>query len=991
MKKDRQSLTILESFINGIFIEDEKVHFQGRFSINNKVDIEENDIYLVFKGEEKKFGIKVGDFELVENDPLLCIFTAEIPVKNIHKSIKFGKWDIWIEIENRNKVIAKQLMKERLGLETEVLRLNQLVLWKFSRIQDNQLSITSVNLKKESKKYQIENSLLGIKVIKPGTALLKIFGSFYGGTEEGKHVRIINRDTDQSFSFPFFVNENGEGKVEIDFQALNDGELTHGIWDFYIVENYKGLELVTRLRNTDENFQNDHPSLLLNNEKQMATVKFYQTIKENFSLIVDNISIQGELTKMNMDSWNLQLSCQLQNDFFSQMDISFSPICRLIKRNSNEQVDFHANIMINDETQELDFQAEIDLTKMINTNNDELKGRWDFYLVGKIHDQVESILLCFPTEQINRYEFMKDFKQDEDDDILQCYLYLNKNKGLSFTINSLRIIRDIEVFKAKNGYLYMKGWAFVDGKNMSREMKKSIVLHKRFTEEKIVVPIKAKERQDVSLKFGKELMDYNWSGFEIKINMRKINHSSFLTNGIWDFYIVIEHDGKYVSRKLGFRKYVYRKDRNTGSISAFDYKSKQLKEHYFSLTPRGNIKIEVLTFDFLSKFLMFISPLLYILFFKKKDIWIIGERPDTAQDTGYHFFKYCREKYPSKEIYYAIDPDSNDLGNISDLGNVLLFGTRKHFLYSLVASTYISSHDNEYFLPFKGPSLFNYRKARKVFIQHGVLGRKNVEYHRKFYDYPFDMFCVSSTGEKELVVNRMGYTKKVVKITGLSRFDALPLEQNLSASRKILCIPTWREWLTSDEVFLESNYYKRYCEFLQSKELQDILEKYNLEFIFYPHYRMQPYIEFFNIPNNDRMTIIKLGEKNVQDLLIESSIMITDFSSVSFDFSYMSKPVIFYHFDFDDFFQRGILRAPEETFLGSIVNNISSINHELEYYIQNDFREKEEVRQSKDLIFTHVDHKNCERIYQEIVGIRKRRYYPEFLKSIYRKAIGKLK
>ena len=43
---------------------------------------------------------------------------------------------------------------------------------------------------------------------------------------------------------------------------------------------------------------------------------------------------------------------------------------------------------------------------------------------------------------------------------------------------------------------------------------------------------------------------------------------------------------------------------------------------------------------------------------------------------------------------------------------------------------------------------------------------------------------------------------------------------------------------------------------------------------------------------------------DVQDLLKRSKILITDYSSVFYDFAYMKKEVIYYQFDYNDFFKK---------------------------------------------------------------------------------------
>ena len=62
---------------------------------------------------------------------------------------------------------------------------------------------------------------------------------------------------------------------------------------------------------------------------------------------------------------------------------------------------------------------------------------------------------------------------------------------------------------------------------------------------------------------------------------------------------------------------------------------------------------------------------------------------------------------------------------------------------------------------------------------------------------------------------------------------------------------------------------------------------------------MQPFIDYFDVPRY--VTSIKQGDIDVQKLIKESKLMITDYSSVAFDFSFLNKPVIYYQFDRNEF------------------------------------------------------------------------------------------
>ena len=72
-------------------------------------------------------------------------------------------------------------------------------------------------------------------------------------------------------------------------------------------------------------------------------------------------------------------------------------------------------------------------------------------------------------------------------------------------------------------------------------------------------------------------------------------------------------------------------------------------------------------------------------------------------------------------------------------------------------------------------------------------------------------------------------------------------------------------------------------------------------------------IQSFFKTDNPRIEIAALGTADVQDLLMESSFLVTDYSSVYFDFAYMGKPLLYLPFDEDKFYKtqykKGILTA----------------------------------------------------------------------------------
>lgn len=424
---------------------------------------------------------------------------------------------------------------------------------------------------------------------------------------------------------------------------------------------------------------------------------------------------------------------------------------------------------------------------------------------------------------------------------------------------------------------------------------------------------------------------------------------------VLDVFVVIENVEGQVIRKEKIR-YVhahYKKDHFYSHQKVYDAEN---NEHHFMITttPYNNVKIE--TFAIKSHI-----QLPSDVYAKDNHVWLIGERTNTAQDNGIVLFHWL-QKNTEIEAYYVIEADSPEYEPIKDNPNVLAFGSDRHFDIAFKAKVLLCTHDFENILPYKpARGFFGYEHTVKIFLQHGVLGRKNVEYHKKYYDMPFDLFIVSSEPEKLVIVmEEMGYDDAEVAVTGLARFDNL-VQRN--KPKDILLMPTWRDWIHTDEQFLKSEYFLAYAHLIQNPKLLVLLEEYNVNVNFYPHYRAQNYFENEVGGLHERIRFISLGSKTVQQLLIDHALLITDYSSVSFDFTLLRKPVVYYHFDVDRFFRKEILRPIEETFIGGIGAHEEELITIIEDRMKNDF-----ANFDYDIsgIIKYTDQHNCLRIFNEV-------------------------
>lgn len=280
-----------------------------------------------------------------------------------------------------------------------------------------------------------------------------------------------------------------------------------------------------------------------------------------------------------------------------------------------------------------------------------------------------------------------------------------------------------------------------------------------------------------------------------------------------------------------------------------------------------------------------------------KPVWVIGELPYKAQDNGLHFFKYLRHNHPEIDAYYVIEPDSPEQSNLAGYDHVIAFRSKQHVDVALAADRFIGTHHPDYLYPTRSPRFgAAVASVPKIFLQHGVMGAKWMvpNYGKKSSDFVTDLVITSSEREKQIFIKDFGYSADEVAVTGLARFDALLADDVDVRPGQILIIPTWRPWLQDPETFTESAYFERWSSLLSAEVITGLVEEHGCEVVFCLHPNMQQFTRHFDRPG---VTVVSQGEVDVQYLMKRSAVMITDYSSVAFDFSFLDKPVAYYQFD----------------------------------------------------------------------------------------------
>ena len=363
---------------------------------------------------------------------------------------------------------------------------------------------------------------------------------------------------------------------------------------------------------------------------------------------------------------------------------------------------------------------------------------------------------------------------------------------------------------------------------------------------------------------------------------------------------------------------------------------------------------------------------------KYRNIWIISERGDDARDNGYVFFKYLRENHPQQRIIYVIKSSSADFDKVKALGEWVEFQSFSHFVFYALSRVRLSTHTWGGDLPYADYLKHFMKKVNKrrpfVWLKHGIDKDYNPPLMADRF-FPSLLVC-GAKPEYDYEIKTYNHQEGVLQYTGFARFDNLLGEHKVK--NQILVMPTFRKWLNKAplEKVQESEYLKAYNQLLGDKRLYGILEQNDLDLIFYPHYVMQRYIDLFTT-KSDRIKIAKFADYDVQQLLIESKLLVTDFSSVFFDFGYMDKPTVYYQFDRDRYikehydFTKGYFSYDRDGF-GEVVFDHNDLIDQIEKYVKANFKLSNEYQKRINAFFPLKDTNNCKRIYDRIIEITKK-------------------
>lgn len=381
---------------------------------------------------------------------------------------------------------------------------------------------------------------------------------------------------------------------------------------------------------------------------------------------------------------------------------------------------------------------------------------------------------------------------------------------------------------------------------------------------------------------------------------------------------------------------------------------------------------------------------------KKREIWLFFDRQDKADDNGEAMFSYvCSLGKKDLEAYFVISRKSPDFERVASIGPVVEALSFEHCVLLLLADYILTSQLNGYVEnPFGEYEEF-FRDLshtpKVIFLQHGVTKDDQTKWLNRYNQNLYALVVSAGAERDSFLQSGYFYREEQIWLTGMPRYDLLDSDEK-EDSKYILLMPTWRKeymeqkydrsthvykWIPK-ETFASGRYVRRYHSLLNNRTLQKYCRRYGYKLVFMPHPIVMPYKEIF-CPDSSVETFPY--HTRWRELFSHGSLLVTDYSSVAFDFAFLKKPVVYYQFDCGEFFashsyEKGYFDYKKMGF-GEVAKGERHLVELLGRYMKEGCRMSRIYRERVDRFFSFQRGGSCERIFQKIMEKESKEIPPE--------------
>jgi len=332
-------------------------------------------------------------------------------------------------------------------------------------------------------------------------------------------------------------------------------------------------------------------------------------------------------------------------------------------------------------------------------------------------------------------------------------------------------------------------------------------------------------------------------------------------------------------------------------------------------------------------------------------------------------------------VYYIVDTSIPAVQKLSEKykKNLIEKDSDKHLEYFFASNKFISTETIDHALQLRIANKYAQDKLNTdtknlmyVFLQHGptYMVSLNMDLRngfRKKTNYRLHKTVVSSRVEANHFIELGGMTENDLYITGMAKFDRCFRNDNPD---RIIIMPTWRRWETNQarEDITQTNYYKM-VRLMYNSVPDELKDKVTI----LPHPLMAERFVGIEPGSEDAEFSSHILIADSYDMVLrDCDMLITDYSSISYDAYYRGANVIFYWAEKDEcmthYGEGTHLMLNMENVFGPVAMN----GEELREIIRTTYgteQRKQDLDRYRNIIEFH-DNRNTERIISHLIEDR---------------------
>lgn len=282
-------------------------------------------------------------------------------------------------------------------------------------------------------------------------------------------------------------------------------------------------------------------------------------------------------------------------------------------------------------------------------------------------------------------------------------------------------------------------------------------------------------------------------------------------------------------------------------------------------------------------------------------IWLIGENAGkTCNNNAFYFWKYTVSVWDNTkkyEPYYVVQKTTETERIYKTLSEVekkffVWYDTKKHI------NLYKKSYFNIISLSMLDVVPTKYKKGRYkknvkriIHLTHGINFLKKGDMKSSVYNNNLTRLYAYNENLLEAKLEEVESYQLKYNPYLLPRHEYL-LKSEQKPNNEIVWFLTWRKYKSTDAAE-----FQKYIEYiLTSNELKEVLKKNKLKLKLVIHHLSKMVLEDLE---DEQITIVYQNDIDFTEEILHSKMVITDYSSVVFEYALLNKPIIFFAPDKD--------------------------------------------------------------------------------------------